>query len=163
MTQATDPLPTLVIVGEGSEERRREIEALAGACPKGRVILAGFRQDVEACFAGFDIFVHGARAEAFGLVLAEAAAAGLPVVATTVGGVPDIVRAGETGVLVPPEDPSALARAIVALVREPELRTRLGKRAREVAATEYSLELFGERYAALYADVRAGRPPKGVD
>ncbi len=112
--------------------------------------------------AGFDILVHAPRTEAFGLVLAEAAATGLPVVATSIGGVPDIVRDGETGLLARSEDTSSLAQAVSRLLGEPGLRESLGARAREIAVAEYSLEVFGRRHAELYTDVRAGRLPRRI-
>jgi glycosyltransferase involved in cell wall biosynthesis len=157
------PMPPFVIVGEGSEARLRELSELGRACARGKVIFAGFRQDVEACLASLDVLVHTPRAEAFGLVLAEGAAVGLPVVATAVGGVTDIVRDERTGLLAPSGDVAGLVHAMSQLLSDHELRERLGANARQVAIAEYSMALFGKRHAALYSDVRAGRPPRGVD
>src|SRR5262249_5495477 len=103
------------------------------------------------------------RLEAFGLVLPEAMASGLPVVATRVGGIPDIVRDGETGLLVPPDSPGQLAEALARLVRARDLRERMAERARQIVVLEYDAELCARRHCRLYEDVLAGRQPQGVD
>jgi len=127
------------------------------------VVFAGFRQDVERWFFGFDVFVHAPRLEAFGLVLAEAMATALPVVATRVGGIPDIVRNGRTGILVEPDSPVALADALEQVVRDAALRCEMGTAGRRVALAEYTVELYARRHARLYRDLLAGRPPRGAD
>jgi glycosyltransferase involved in cell wall biosynthesis len=83
------------------------------------------------------------------LITLEAAAYGVPFVATRVGGLPQAVRDGETGLLVPPRDPEALAAALAALLRDPARRARMAARAREHARS-YALEPVAERFAALY-------------
>ncbi len=102
-------------------------------------------------YALADLFVLPSHLEPFGIVLLEAMAAGLPVVATSVGGIPEVVQGGLTGLLVPPRDPSALARALDTLVADPQLRSQFGDRGR-TRAEEFSwprlipkfLELFRE-------------------
>ncbi|EQD38607.1 glycosyl transferase group 1 [mine drainage metagenome] len=102
-------------------------------------------------YASADLFVLPSHMEPFGIVLLEAMAAGLPVVATSVGGIPEVVHSGLTGLLVPPRDPAALARALDTLVADPQLRSRFGDRGR-ARAEEFSwprlipkfLELFRE-------------------
>lgn len=152
----------LIVVGDGDDAQREALQRLAAEVT-GRVIFAGFRRDVERWFQAFDVFVHGARQEAFGLVLAEAMAVGLPVVATRVGGIPDIVRDGQTGLLVPPDQPAALAGALERLVRAPDLRATMGAASARVARAEYPATLYARRHARLYQDLVAGRPPVGVD
>jgi glycosyltransferase involved in cell wall biosynthesis len=119
----------------------------------------GFRGDVEACLRAFDVFVHAPRSEAFGLVVAEAMAAGVPVLATRVGGIPEIITEGETGRLVAPESPGALALGLRDLIGSAARRRELGGRGREVAIKRFSVGLQSERYARLYADVCAGEAP----
>jgi alpha-maltose-1-phosphate synthase len=96
-----------------------------------------------------DLFVLPTRSEAFGMVLQESAAAGLPAVSTTVGAVPEIVADGETGLLVPPSDPDALGEALGRLIASRELRGRLGSAARERVERTASLEAYGRRLTAL--------------
>src|SRR5205823_111461 len=109
-----------------------------------RQVLERFRSDLRSCiraddslrfvdetrvareYATHDLLVFPSRYEGFGMVFLEAMAAGLPVVATPVGGVVDIVRDGENGVMVPVGDPDALARAVLELWRDPERRARIG-------------------------------------
>ena len=113
---------TLVLHGEGPE-------APVGLPP--RVTLAGFSESPP--YEELAVLVVPSRAEPFGTVAAEAAAAGVPVVASRVGGLPEVVADGETGVLVAPEDPAALADAVGALLDDPQRRRALGARARERA------------------------------
>jgi glycosyltransferase involved in cell wall biosynthesis len=80
----------------------------------------------------------------------EAMAAGVPVVATAVGGVPELVREGETGLLVPPRDPGALAAALGTLAADPELRRRLGEAGRRRVETEFSLDAFRRAHLDVY-------------
>jgi glycosyltransferase involved in cell wall biosynthesis len=153
----------LVVVGDGRPEQRALLHALAEQVAPQRVILTGYVPEVERWFRAFDLFVHAPRVESFGLVLPEAMASRLPVVATRVGGIPDIVRAGRTGFLVPPDAPVLLADALERLVRDPGLRDVLGAEARRVALAEYGSALYARRHLRLYEDVLAGRLPRGVD
>lgn len=100
-----------------------------------------------------DIFVMPTRAEAFGQVVFEAMACGTPVVGFDVGGIPDMVRPGETGLLALPEDVSSLKRAIETLLDDDELRATMSRECRRIALEEYSLEIQGNRYKALYEDL----------
>jgi len=96
-----------------------------------RIKFVGEREDVETLMAGMDILVVPSTREAFGRVAAEAGACGKPVVATAVGGLPEIVMDGETGILVPPEDCDAMSAAILRLLRDEGLRRTMGIKARE--------------------------------
>ncbi|HEV3204423.1 MAG TPA: glycosyltransferase family 4 protein, partial [Gemmataceae bacterium] len=117
--------PVLVIIGRGTPVQEKNMNRLVKGIPPNRVLLLGFQPHVEQWFQAFDIFVHAPRLEAFGLVVTEAMAAGLPVVATDIGGVPDQVRDGSTGFLVPPGDVYQLADAMERLIRDPPLRRSL--------------------------------------
>jgi glycosyltransferase involved in cell wall biosynthesis len=153
--------PTLIVLGTGAPERERYLRERAAMAP-GRVLFLGFRRDVERCLAALDIFVHLPRAEAFGLVLAEAAATGLPAIVSSVGGVPDVVRDDATGLLVPPESPEAFADAAERILSDQDLRGRLASAALILAREELSSALFARRHRQLYDDVLARRQPFGA-
>lgn len=124
------PSLRFVIVGEasrGEEAYAAEVRALAARLALGdRVVFAGFRTDVPDVLAAFDIFAFPSHAEAFGVVLIEAMAMERPVVSSNCDGVLDIVVDGETGILVPPRDATALALGIERLVLDPALRAAYG-------------------------------------
>jgi L-malate glycosyltransferase len=155
--------PILVIIGRGTPVQEKNINRLVKEICPGRVFLFGFQPNVEQWFQAFDIFVHAPRLEAFGLVVTEAMAAGLPVVATGIGGVPDQVRDGSTGILVPPGNVHQLADAMERLIRDPPLRRSLGDNGRQIACAEYGADLYAQRHILLYKDLLAGRSPRGVD
>jgi glycosyltransferase involved in cell wall biosynthesis len=102
-----------------------------------------------------DVFIHAATAEAFGKGAAEAAACGVPVVASSVGGLVEVVRDGENGLLVPPRDPRALAAAVASILAEPARAAALGSAGRRRAASEFSLDRQVAEFLAWYAEVRA--------
>src|SRR5688572_7812596 len=153
------PQLTVVCFGRGPLEGPLRAE-LRERGLSSRVVLAGFRPDLPALVPGLDLLAHPASREGLGLALLEAASAGVPVVACAVGGVPDVVVDGETGVLVPRDDAAALAHALRALLASPAERTRLGAAARRhverrfdtarLVAAHHSLytRLLGERAAA---------------
>ena len=97
-----------------------------------------------------DVFVLPSLNEGMGRVLLEAGAAGTPAVATAVGGVPDIIEHGRTGMLAPPRDPEAIADAVGALRRDPERRRALGQAARERVTPAYALNRMVEGVETLY-------------
>jgi glycosyltransferase involved in cell wall biosynthesis len=113
-------------------------------------VWAGYRDDVPRLLAGADLFVLPSLDDAFPTVLLEAMAAELPVVATHVGGIPEIVDSADVGVLVPPGDVAALADAIEALLRDEERRRRIAAAGRRRVAQEFSTERWTERLMTLY-------------
>lgn len=139
----------LVIVGEGPER-----DALTGRIAKlavaSQVRLLGHRDDVPALLAEFDVFVLSSIGEGMPGAVLEAMATGLPVVATAVGGVGELVRAGATGLLVPPRDSQQLAEALASYVVDETLRARHGAAARERIATKFSLQSMLSAYIELY-------------
>jgi glycosyltransferase involved in cell wall biosynthesis len=152
----------LAVFGTGNPEDSARMRTLAERASPGRVLFCGFRCNIERFFAGLDAFVHTPRLEAFGLVMIEAMATGLPVVATSVGGIPDIVLDRETGLLVPSENSDRVADALAELGADTRLRDQWGRQAQELASTQYGADLFARRHAGLYRDVIHGVGPTGV-
>jgi glycosyltransferase involved in cell wall biosynthesis len=130
-----------------------------------RVELLGNRLDVPDLLAEADVFVLSSRSEGLPISILEAMAAGLPVVATDVGGVPEAVVDRHTGLLVHLADPDALATALAALVRDPELRRRLGAQGRQRAEQLFDVPRFRAGHIALYRRelVRAGLPEPDLE
>jgi len=116
----------------------------------GRIIFTGQRSDVPQIMREIDVSVLPSLTESFSNTLLESMANGLPVVATNVGGNPEIVSDGVNGILVPPGEPAALSHAMVELLQQPELARRLGKAAREKVVRDYSLDHLLRRTEDLY-------------
>ena len=150
---AADPtLPRTVfrIAGEGDMGPR----LMARAAELGisdRIELVGriAWPEMPRFLAGLDIYVMPSRSESFGVVALEAAAAGLPVVASRVGGIPEAVADGETGLLVPSDDASALAEALARLARDPRLRQELGDTGRRRVSAEFDWQVTLTRFEAV--------------
>jgi glycosyltransferase involved in cell wall biosynthesis len=134
----------LVVLGEGPQ--RGELEQLARSLEV-PVHLLGRVPDVAAWLRRADVLVHPARWEGFGLALLEAMLAGLPVVATNVSSIPEIVGDGETGILVPPEDPTALASAVLRVFEAPG---EYGAAGRARARAEFSVARMADRTLSVY-------------
>ena len=112
--------------------------------------------------AALDVLVVASTSEGSSVVAMEAMSAGKPVVATAVGGVPEVVADGQTGLLVEPEDPKALAAAVRSLLDDPERAREFGDQGRRRAAQLFDLRLMLERTRAVYADlIREQIPPRG--
>ncbi len=143
-----EPATRLVLVGDGPE--RRTLETLAARLGiEERVIFAGTSNEVSIYLAAADVLVAPSRNEGQGRVLVEAMSLGLAVVGTRVGGIPSVLRDGECGVLVPPESPEELARAVVTLLRDGDLRRSYGAEA--VRQSErFSLKVMESELLALY-------------
>jgi glycosyltransferase involved in cell wall biosynthesis len=134
----------------GAYERELHAEA-ESAGVSDRVVFAGYRDDVAALLSGCDVFCLPSFAEGLPLVVLEAMAQGKPVVATPVGGTPELVVDGETGVLVPPGDADALARALTELLADPPRAARMGEAGRARVLAEFSAAAMVERVLGLYA------------
>jgi glycosyltransferase involved in cell wall biosynthesis len=115
-----------------------------------RVSFLGRSDDVSALLAASDIFVLPSRSEALPNAVIEAMAAGLPIVASRVGGIPELITPGVNGHLVPPGDPPALAEAIVELMDRPSFAHALGWAARARAEREFSFDRMVNRVSSLY-------------
>jgi glycosyltransferase involved in cell wall biosynthesis len=118
-----------------------------------RVELCGFVADVPGFLSRAGLFALASRSEGLGLVLVEAMAAGRPVVATRVGGIPEVVVDGETGLLVPPGDPGALAAGIQRLLDDPDLARRMGEAGQQRAQALFSAERMAAQTGALYEEL----------
>jgi glycosyltransferase involved in cell wall biosynthesis len=116
----------------------------------GRLVWAGYRDDVETVYRATDALVSTSEIEGTPIALIEGQAAGLPVVCTDIVGVRTVVRDGETGLLVPPEDEAGLADAVSRVLSDRELAERLGRAGRKHAVAEFSLQRLGERWDSLY-------------
>jgi glycosyltransferase involved in cell wall biosynthesis len=142
----------LVFVGGGSPVFEQIQAYVAELGLQHRIHLMGTRHDVPNLLAGFDLFALATQQEAAGTVYAEAAASGLPVIGTKVGGVAEMMRDGVTGILVPPNDLAALTSALRQLIDDPILRRRMGKAAHDMVWREgrFSEERLAHTTEALY-------------
>jgi glycosyltransferase involved in cell wall biosynthesis len=150
------PLTSFLLFGQGPllEEvfHRLEKEGL-----QDRVYLPGFRDDLPRILPCLDLLVHPAIREGLGIILLQASASGIPIVATRAGGIPEAVADGETGILVPPEDPGALARAISQLLSNPHRATAMGEAGRRRVRDHFSADRMVEGNLEVYRTVLGGR------
>ena len=124
------------------------------------VHLLGYRQDIPYLLHAMDVFVLSSHSEGLSLAILEAMSAQRPIVATAVGGTPDLLANGECGLLVPPGDVQAMAQAILELLTNQTKAQELARRARERFLQEYTIDRMGERYLELYEKAMAQRKGK---
>jgi glycosyltransferase involved in cell wall biosynthesis len=154
IAQVRKRIPTvrLLLVGDG--ELRDELESQSRSLGLSEIVtFAGSRTDVPEILAAVDVFTLSSLWEGMSNAALEAMAAGLPVVATAVGGTPEVVVDEVTGLLVPPHDPTSLAGALTTLLREPALRRRMGQAGRERVQEQFSVERMVCRTEALYTEM----------
>ena len=120
------------------------------------VQLRGFRRDLSRILPCLDLLVHPAMMEGLGIVLLQASASGIPVVASAVGGIPEAVVNQETGILVPPGDPQAVAEAVSLLLDQPDRAREMGARGRRRVLEEFSVDRMVEGNLAVYREMLAG-------
>lgn len=138
--------------GGGSE--REALERLAAELDlAASVRFLGEQRQVADVLAAADLFVLPSRHEGLGVAILEAMAMGLPVVATSVGGIPEAVVNGRTGLLIPPENPSALASAIGDLLGQPDRARELGARGRDRILEQFTMERMAAEYQSLYEEI----------
>jgi glycosyltransferase involved in cell wall biosynthesis len=141
---------TLVICGDGEE--RKKLEALAKELQvKAHVHFAGFVPGAPRLLSAFDMLVHPSVSEALGFTILEAGCASLPVVATRVGGIPEIITDEFSGLLVEPQRPHLLAKAMDALIREPAKASAFGTRLHARVCTDFSKQKMVEKTLAVYS------------
>jgi glycosyltransferase involved in cell wall biosynthesis len=154
------PDARFVIIGGGPlhDQLARQIEE-AGIQDK--FFLLGWRTDIPDVLAASDLFALTSLQEGMPLAILEAMSAGCPVVATEVGGIPEVVRDGITGLLVPPGDADALAEAILKILTDPERAKELAARGQRLVEHEYSTQAWARRWEALYLR-ELGRVPQSL-
>jgi glycosyltransferase involved in cell wall biosynthesis len=151
--------PRFAIVGSGPLED--EVRAHIAEGPlAATTLLLPFEGRVEPYLRALDAFVLPSYFEGLPLAVLEAMAAGLPVVATDVGGTPEAVVAGETGILVDVKNPEALAEAIAAIAAQPDLRTRMGAAGRARYEAEFRVDRMVDETATLYDSLARRSPPR---
>ena len=146
------PQIKLILVGGGEEEGNLKKSAIKKGV-KNDVIFLGQRSDVNQILKAFDIFVFPSLTEGLPLVVIEAMATGLPIVASHVGGIPELVVNGETGFLVSPASKEEIKEAIIKLLNNPELRKEMGQIARKRFETHFSLPQMVQKYIEVYEEV----------
>ena len=152
LTIARVPNCHVAIVGQGDEAALQPLQELRDSLGIGaRCHFLGFRKSTPELYRNFDVFVTSSRSEGLSLAFLEAMASGLAVVATRSGGPQEVIEPGRSGVLVPIENPQALAEGLVRTLGDAGLRTRLGSAARERVVESFSLASVLKQYATLYA------------
>ncbi len=146
----------LLVVGDGPERAALEMRARSLGLDR-RVRFLGVREDALSILALADACALPSLYEGFGIVVLEAMALGVPVVASRAGGLPEVIRDGETGLLVPPADPAALAAALRRVVLDRALSRRIADKARDAVRLSYDLPKMIDRVESLYDRVLAER------
>ncbi len=159
------PAVRCLVIGEAPRRRylRRLLDLAERRAVRERLVLAGPQEDVPRFLGGMDLFVLPSHTEGLPLTVLEAMAAGKPVVGTTVGGIPEAVRHGETGLLVPPREPGRLAAAAISVLKDPVLATSMGEAGRTRAQEMFSLETEARQTRAVYDHVVGARRQSGSD
>jgi glycosyltransferase involved in cell wall biosynthesis len=148
------PAIQLLIIGDGPE--RSALESLAGHHSQGRFAhFLGQRSDVARLLSGLDLFALSSSTEGHPLSVIEAMASGLPVLATKVGGIPEMIEDGRTGFLTPVDEP-AFASRLAAALDQRRSWPAMGAAARAAACDRFSSETMADRYLALYENIRRG-------
>jgi glycosyltransferase involved in cell wall biosynthesis len=159
---AAMPMVHYLIIGGGGAEYCARLKAIT--MERGiadRIHFTGFQDSVGSYLAALDLYVHPSLKEAFGLAVVEAMAMGKAVVATTTGGVPEVVAQGETGLLVPPGDAESLAAAVVSLLKDTVRREQMGLCGRARVQERFSLDASVAQMEQLYGEVLGVQKGRG--
>lgn len=146
------PEAVLVIVGDGEERRGLEVITRRLALTDA-VRFLGQRDDARSLLPAFDVFANSSISEGISLTILEAMAAGVPVVATRVGGTPEVIEHGKTGLLVPARSADALAQALASLADDAAERQVLGERGRAAVEKRFTIDRMVEEYANVYSEL----------
>ena len=146
------PEAKFIIVGDGPLKKSLKFRVKCLKLEKNLFFL-GWRTDIPALLSLFDVFVLSSLDEGISISILEAMTSSKPVVATNVGGNPEIVEEGKTGFLVPPEKPAKLAEAIIKLLRNKELREIMGRNGKKRVEEKFSLEIFLSKYLKIYDEL----------
>jgi glycosyltransferase involved in cell wall biosynthesis len=152
------PETRVLLFGKGALEAELRRRCAAMDLSKA-VQFVGFREDLHAVLPCLDLVVHPAEMEGLGVALLQAAACAIPIVASPVGGIPEIVREAENGYLVPVGETRTLADRIIALLKRPELARAMGRRGREIAEQHFSITAMVQGNLNTYRSVLAERWP----
>jgi glycosyltransferase involved in cell wall biosynthesis len=139
----------LAIVGDGPERTRLEERARQANLAEA-VCFTGYRRDARRYLPGFDFYVNSSMYEGVSLTILEAMAASLPLVATRVGGTPEVVVDGQTGVLVPARDSAAMAAAITSLATHPDRKRAMGDSGRRRLERYFTIDRMVSDYLCAY-------------
>ncbi len=152
IAQAAAKVPTLkaLVIGDGPLRAATEARARQLGLAE-RVIFTGLRQDVPELLAGMDALVFSSEREGLSMAMLEAMAAGVPVIATSVGGTPELIESGVSGILVPPHQPQALAEQLTELLTHSEKAETIRRAARQRVEEHFSLSQVVEAHEQLYA------------
>lgn len=146
------PETRFLIIGDGP--LREDLVGLSLSLGVAQAVrFLGYRQDIATLMAMSDVIVMPSLREGLPYVLLEALALARPVVGTPVGGIPEVLKHGETGFLVPPKNSERLAEAVIQVLRNPEEAASLGERGRELVSREFNVETMVRKIAAVYAEV----------
>lgn len=148
----SNPMLRLILVGDGPL-RQSIVDKIADLKLERNVILTGYRADVDAFYAASDLYVHSSTGEGFGIVLLEAMAHAKPIVGSNDGALPEIVKNGETGFLVPVKDPQALADAIQKLLISPEMVKTFGQKGYERLINDFTVGAMVKRTLEIYNSI----------
>ena len=144
-----DDVPTAKLMFVGGGEYDAVTDA-ASAFPVGSIVFTGFRDDIPACLNAMDIFVQPSLSEAFSRVIVEAMGAGLPVIATRVGGADEVIESGVNGILVRPDDVDELYREVMRLYGDPELRESMAEKGRASVRERFPADRMVNELMSLY-------------
>ncbi|GBC84981.1 GDP-mannose-dependent alpha-(1-6)-phosphatidylinositol monomannoside mannosyltransferase [bacterium HR11] len=148
------PQTTLLIAGHDPWSYGRVLERLVIQLGMDRhVRFLGFQSDIPSFLHSIDVFALASRSEGFGQVIIEAMAAGKPVVASKIAPLTEIIRHGETGLLVKPGDPNEFAEGVAWILKNPDQARQMGKRGQEVVASDFSAEKMANKITALYSEL----------
>jgi len=146
--------PFIKVIFFGAGESEADLRALSRKLGLSATVnFAGFRHDLDEYLAAFDLLVHPAEREGLGVAMLKGAAAELPVIAFDIAGASEAVSHGNTGVLIPPGDLSALQKAIELMIDEPQLREDLGRAGQQRMRDDFSIETMVESHLEVYEQI----------